>query len=646
MLAAVLLRIWGLGEPSLWDDEIVTIRYAERSPGAIVGISAFIDVNPPLYYVVLHFWEKLTGTGEIAWRGLSALLGILTVPLAFLLGRRLLNNRAALAAAWFMAISPQHIYSSREARSQTMLALLVMLAAWALANLEARGRIRTALLASVPTALALWTHYYALFFVAAWICYGLYRGLAKKWDRRMLKRGLLYLGCTGLLFAPGFLILLIQLQGGQGWRPPQSVAYVLSAWGLSQSSGFLPWKISMLVAGRGAGPSGHQSHLLILALLLSLPPLLVALYGIKKLGKGDVPNEAGFIAWWALVPLALVLLACLKTPLFDPRHTLLCLPATAMLFGLGAYHLLTKSGLQRAAALGLLAWSILISMVAYANLRATEACQRQDWRGLAYEVAIDAEPGDVAFAHMELAALAFDYYNQDRVPLHTVFEWFPRPDHIEENPLAMTPQQRENRIRQAVRQIYPAQRIWFIDYHGGAFDPDGLARDLLAQSYVPIRSRYDMHGAYRYGMLLLSRKPQDVALALKPRVRFQDFDGPKLQLDQGWFETDEWTWTAGRACVLLPDREAAGRLTAEVYVPYELLGNSPVNLRFFTGGSESTYTINGPEVLNLQLDVHNADAQKPWLELCIESDRSFVPENDETGVAKSLLVKSIGWENH
>ena len=53
------------------------------------------DGAPPLYYVMLHGWMRLFGTGTVAVRALSGLLGVVALPLTFAAGLRAGGRRTA-----------------------------------------------------------------------------------------------------------------------------------------------------------------------------------------------------------------------------------------------------------------------------------------------------------------------------------------------------------------------------------------------------------------------------------------------------------------------------------------------------------------------------------------------------------------------
>ncbi len=53
----------------------------------------FSESAPPLYYALAWLWTQLTGTGEFGLRSLSALAGVATVPVAYLLATELTTRR-------------------------------------------------------------------------------------------------------------------------------------------------------------------------------------------------------------------------------------------------------------------------------------------------------------------------------------------------------------------------------------------------------------------------------------------------------------------------------------------------------------------------------------------------------------------------
>jgi 4-amino-4-deoxy-L-arabinose transferase-like glycosyltransferase len=167
VLVGAGLRFATLGTQSLWFDEAVTAHLLRMDLGAMLRAIPDSESTPPLYYVVAWLWTHLLGTGEVGLRSLSAVFGSATIWVAWALGRRLGGDRAGLAAAALTAFNPMLVWFSQEARSYALLALLGALSAllWlrALEQPRAAGRL---VVWGVVAALAMATHYYAIFLVA------------------------------------------------------------------------------------------------------------------------------------------------------------------------------------------------------------------------------------------------------------------------------------------------------------------------------------------------------------------------------------------------------------------------------------------------------------------------------------------------
>ena len=160
---AALLRFATLGVQSYHHDEIVTAsRVLRGSFGHAMDAVGFSESAPPLYYALAWLWTQLTGTGEFGLRSLSALAGVATVPVAYLIGVELRGRRAGLVAAALVAVNPMLLWYSQEARAY---ALLVLLCALSLLYCAARsandGRRRDFVFWGLASGLALATHYFA-----------------------------------------------------------------------------------------------------------------------------------------------------------------------------------------------------------------------------------------------------------------------------------------------------------------------------------------------------------------------------------------------------------------------------------------------------------------------------------------------------
>ena len=92
---AAALRFATLGLQSYHHDEIVTAsRVLRGSFWHAMDAVGFSESAPPLYYALAWLWTQVTGTGEFGLRSLSALAGVATVPVVYLLGAELRDRRA------------------------------------------------------------------------------------------------------------------------------------------------------------------------------------------------------------------------------------------------------------------------------------------------------------------------------------------------------------------------------------------------------------------------------------------------------------------------------------------------------------------------------------------------------------------------
>jgi len=196
----VAVRFASLGVQSYHHDEVITA--ARVIPGSFEEMLHRVktsESNPPLYYVLAWGWAKAFGTGEVGLRSLSALFGAATVPVAYLVGRQLSGARAGLLAAGLLAVNPMLIWYSQEARSYALLVFFGALSLYFFVRaLDTRAGRDLAFWAGA-SALALCSHYYAVFAVgieAAWLLVV----LRDRW--RALLPALAAVGATGLALLP------------------------------------------------------------------------------------------------------------------------------------------------------------------------------------------------------------------------------------------------------------------------------------------------------------------------------------------------------------------------------------------------------------------------------------------------------------
>ncbi len=134
------LRVFLLGYKGMWLDETFSVWLANHSVVDMLQWIVKIDQHPPLYYFLLHYWIALNGDTPYYVRLLSVLFGAGTIPIIYLIGKRMSDVVMGLAAAAFLALSPFHIYFSQETRMYALLTFNAAVAIYVLVRLLTDSR--------------------------------------------------------------------------------------------------------------------------------------------------------------------------------------------------------------------------------------------------------------------------------------------------------------------------------------------------------------------------------------------------------------------------------------------------------------------------------------------------------------------------
>jgi mannosyltransferase len=196
VLGAVL-RFATLGAQAYHHDEIVTAsRVLRVGFGHAMDAVGFSESAPPLYYALAWLWTQVTGNGEWGLRFLSALAGVATIPVAYLVARELRGVRAGVIAAALVATNPMLVWYSQEARAYALLGFFCALSLLYCVRALRDGERRDFTWWGVFSFLALATHYFAVFPLIAEVIL-----LARRRGRAIFS-GLWIVGLAVVLLAP------------------------------------------------------------------------------------------------------------------------------------------------------------------------------------------------------------------------------------------------------------------------------------------------------------------------------------------------------------------------------------------------------------------------------------------------------------
>lgn len=262
-----VVRFATLGDQAFWLDEHVTVNLVQESPIDLLKTVIDTESNPSFYYLATGGWERIFGAGEFGIRSISALAGVLAIPLMFGAVREFAGRAAGLIAAALTAASPLLIWYSQEARNYEFLVLLSALGLFCFAKALDESGHRWLWGWALASSLALATHYFAFFAIlpqAAWL---LWRRPTPRLDTA-LPMGAIVI--TGLALLP-----LVAEQRGRGswiagysfsgrfWNVPEHFAV-----GYNVPWGALPWVAVGVIAavavyGATAGDARHRTGLLV-----------------------------------------------------------------------------------------------------------------------------------------------------------------------------------------------------------------------------------------------------------------------------------------------------------------------------------------------------------------------------------------------
>jgi mannosyltransferase len=205
--------------PPLWLDEAQSVAIARLPLPVLVG-ALKQDGSPPLYYVLLHSWICMFGTGTHTVRALSGVTSLLALPLFWQVGRRLGGDRqTANLVLVLAAANPWLIRYATETRMYSLVVLLVLAGTLSLDCLLRQRQLWAALALAISSGALLLTHYWTFYLLGVAAVMLLF-ALRSVPARTLIAGAALLAG--GLLFLPWLPDFAFQLgHTGTPWaRPP------------------------------------------------------------------------------------------------------------------------------------------------------------------------------------------------------------------------------------------------------------------------------------------------------------------------------------------------------------------------------------------------------------------------------------------
>lgn len=373
-LAAVLVA-FRIGRHGLWFDEGSTIGTVDRPFGDALWRIANWELNQSTYHLLVLGWQRLV-EGEAALRSLSALFAVASVPLVWLVGRRLVGPRAAVVAALLLAVHPFAVQWGQQLRGYSLLVLLTVASTLLFVRAVESPTWGRSIAYGVVSALAVYTQFFAVLVVAAHLGSLPVRGALPR--RLLVGAG----ASAGLLLLPA-LEFFVNREGD----PLDWVA--------------VPGREQLLGTAEAlAGGAGAQ--LVVYGLAAAAGTVVLLRRVVDRTDPDDAWRAALAVLLLVVPPVATLAVSLTVKPLVEARFLIVVVPGLA---------LVVAAAIDRLR--GALGPTVLIAVLVVSGLGLRDWYDRapfEQWREAVDIVAAGAEPGDVVLPVPVRAAHVIRHY--------------------------------------------------------------------------------------------------------------------------------------------------------------------------------------------------------------------------------------------
>lgn len=451
LLIGIVLRIYDLGNESIWIDEGYSIKMASLDLFQIVQKTSLEEPHPPLYYIILHYWINLFGNNEFSIRFPSLIFGSFAILMIYMVGSLIFNKKIGLLSSLLLALSVFHIQYSQEARMYSLLTLLSLLSIYFFIKLLNRITFSVSFWYILFSIFMMYTHIFGLFIIIFQNIYFISLFLLKKENQLTLnlRRWILFQITLVILYIPWiiFLITAILRLQSEFWRPIPTIGSVFYTFKIYSGSYLLLFLFLMLstfsivsyekVKGRFNGKDFFKS--------LESFTWNLSLSNVERIYLLSV---------WMLTPIILpFIISFFSTPIYIIRYTI----AASL-----AFYILIAKGIENINNKPIQLCVIIIIIIFSLNSIGKEFTDvnKEQWREVTNYIDMNADSGDLIIIRGGSMQYCFDYYSK-RTDLFKK-GW---RDIDEEN----------------IKELKSHNKVWIILKKDD--DPKGLIKKMLNESY-------------------------------------------------------------------------------------------------------------------------------------------------------------------
>ncbi len=310
---AVCVLGFGLVFRPLHNDEGVTLGVASsKSVRGVLDLAINYRHGPPLHYVLVHM-SLLWRDDVLGLRFPSALLGIISVPLAYGYGRELLGRAGGAIVAVVVALSPVVVNLGQFSRGYTAMLAATFASLWLLLVLTRTRRARWILPYAVVATLLAASHPFGLFALFSELILLVLLGFLPmlRHRERRDRRAMAVVGGAALLGAAAFLALR------HAYAPLQEKYHV------GEGSSVVDPLSSAFWGDLAKAVTGHSSTVLWMLLIA------IVLAGLAVLLARDRRAALVCAVWLGQPLISLTILTATSSDFAPERHLSFLLPGYA-----------------------------------------------------------------------------------------------------------------------------------------------------------------------------------------------------------------------------------------------------------------------------------------------------------------------------
>lgn len=419
LVLAAVLRIRGIGQDSLWGDEGLSVMLAKMDVFSLIKYLTWWEQIPPIHHLVLHYWMMVFGDSETSLRMPSALAGITSVWMLYVLVARLLGRRVAMISALLLAVSPMHIAYSQECRAYSLSVLIGLWSCDLFVRLLRNPSPRLHTWYVVASILLIYTHVYGLFTILA-------QQLVWAWTWYRRKRA-----GAPMQVKPWIIDWLAIAALYSAWIP------IVMRWTRMIHAIFWVKKVTFDDISRALWT--YSGSTLVYAIMIALAVIGIYRFRRRKLALA-------MLLAILLVPIVVpVTISVLKRPSFAPRYAIMSTTAWVALSAMGI------AAIKPVALRG----GLLLALVVLCPLGTAAVIPRAQWRDIGDFLNQNMRPGDLAVCYIRASNRLYNYYVK-RPDVRALF--------IDTGVLPVT------------LPLDPGRRVWLVMYDGPATPQQILAR--------------------------------------------------------------------------------------------------------------------------------------------------------------------------